>query len=149
MFFNFAFNYCTFNIEFQRKSELFQESSKRKISKYPLDDEDEIPLIFVKNVVQKNSKIENNRTISSSIRNKKEDANNNKIDNEDKDVLNLIKIVDGTISGITHVVPEAKEEKKKKEENKKNVQNLNLYFLDVSINIRKIYVFLSSFSPIS
>ena len=129
LFFNSAFNCRTFNIDFQRKSELPPESSKRKISKYPLDDEDEIPLIFVKKVVKKNSKIENNRTVSNLIRNKKEDENINEIENEDKDILNANKIIDGTIFGKSPVMPDANEEKKKK----KHVQQLNLYFLDAAI----------------
>ena len=53
----------------QGKAEFIQESSIRKKSKNPIDDEEEIPLIFVKKV-QKNSKNENSKKNSSSIGNK-------------------------------------------------------------------------------
>ena len=107
----------------QGKAEFIQESSSRKKSKNQLDDEEEIPLIFVKKI-QKNSKNENGKTISSSMKNKNRNENKNNIENEDVNAINVNKIIGAEIPGVSTVLSCPQEKIKK------NVQHLNFSYLD-------------------
>ena len=111
----------------QGKAEFIQESSNRKKSKNPNDDEEEIPLIFVKKV-QKNFKNENSKTISSSMGNKNKNENKNNIENEDENALNVNKIIRGEIPGVSTVLSYPQEKIKK------NVQSLNFFYLDSAVD---------------
>ena len=111
----------------QGKAEFIQESSSRKKSKNQLDDEEEIPLIFVKKI-QKNSKNENGKTISSSMKNKNRYENKNNIENEDENAFNVNKIIGGEIPGVSTVLSYPQEKIKK------NVQNLNFSYLDSAVD---------------
>ena len=116
-----------FKTELQGKAEFIQESSIRKKSKNPIDDEEEIPLIFVKKI-QKNSKNENGKTISSFMGNKNKNENKNNIENEDENALNVNKIIGGEIPGVSTVLSYSQEKIKK------NVQHLNFSYLDSAVD---------------
>ena len=116
-----------FKTELQGKAEFIQESSIRKKSKNPIDDEEDIPLIFVKKI-QKNSKNENGKTISSSIGNKNRNENKDNIENEDENESNVNKIIGGEIPGVSTVLSYPQEKIKK------NVQHLNFSYLDSAVD---------------
>ena len=116
-----------FKTESQGKAEFIQESSNRKKSKNLIDDEEEIPLIFVKKI-QKNSKNENGKTISSFMGNKNKNENKNNIENEDENKSNVNKIIGGEIPGVSTVLSYPQEKIKK------NVQHLNFSYLDSAVD---------------